>query len=195
MSAFESVTRRLGLPRLDFNIDEHQRGKIMRASVLPSVILMAQLVMLLLELYYSNSELSFAPGFGSGAPEIWQRLYALAANIQFIQVVSLAGLFAAGIFNWNRAEGSWVFAIAVCLSAVSLVLGGGAAILELFTQDPDFLSDIRIFTWQRLASTCGLLAVGYFFLAYRGLASQGQAKRRRRVIRRPPSSGLASLDD
>ncbi len=164
----------------------------MRASILPGIILIAQVVMLLLDLFYSNSELSWAPGFSGDAPEIWQRLYRLAAHIQVIQVVAVASLFAAGVRNWNRAEGSWVFAIAVCLSAVSLVLGVGAAILESATQDRDFLDDLQVFSWQRLASTCGLLAIGYFFLAYRGLTSPIP---RRRVRRRQPTQTPASLDD
>jgi len=101
MSAFRSLAQRLGLPRLDFNIDDYQRGRIMRASILPGIIVTSQVTMLLLELYYSNSELSSSAVFSSGAPEIWQRLYRLAANIALIQVVALASLFAAGIPNWN----------------------------------------------------------------------------------------------
>jgi hypothetical protein len=185
MNSFQSFARRIGMPRLDFEIDEYSRGKIMRASILPGIVLAAELVAVILELYYSPGELGTPPGF-FGAPEIWQRVWALAGNIRFGSTLAVACLFGAGLFNWRRAEGTWMFLVAVTFSLVGLVIVIGLASTELVTGDEDPLGAFRTFSVWRLAGTLGLLAIGYFFLAYRGLADRGRTPVRRRS-RIPPS--------
>jgi hypothetical protein len=193
MGAFRSLAQRLGLPPLDFDLGEHSRGKIMRASIMPAIALAVQGTILSLGIKYERLELvGIVPD--SGAPEIWQHIYRLASEIQFVEILSLASLFAAGLYRWTRSEGTWSLVIGVLLTTVGLVVASGVAIVHLVTEE-SVVGYFQGFSWLSLARTCGLLAIGYFFLAYRGLTSQLPPRRRRRIRRPQRPSSLAPLED
>jgi hypothetical protein len=183
----------LGLPPLDFDLDEHSRGKIMRASILPAAALVAQIMTMLLEFEYSSYELLGFEGVHD-APDVWQRVYQLAWDVRFIQYVSLASLFGAGLYRWTRSEGTWSLVIGMILAAVALVIFCGVASIQFVTQD-SVVTFEGLTSWLSLSATCGLLAIGYFFLAYRGLASPTPRRRQRRAIRRQPPPSVVSLDE
>lgn len=191
MSAFQSIALRLGLPPLDFNLDEYQRGRIMRASIVPAAVLIAHVTRILLEFEYSSLELLGVDSVHD-APNTWQRVYQVAWDVQYIQYLALASLFAAGLYRWTRSEGTWSLVIGVTLAIAAFVVFCGVASIQLVTQD-SAIAFGGLSSWLSLSGACGLLAIGYFFLAYRGLASQTPPRRRRRIRRQPPR--LPSLDD
>ena len=183
--SFQAIAQRV---QLDFRVGAESRRRILLASAFPGIVLAAALVQFLLEFAYSRSDL-YAPLGYSRAPEIWQRLYILLVGVRYVQVAALAGLSAAAILQWSRAEGSWMFAIGATLAGLALILGIVAALMQAAIRDFEFLEEIRLSSWQQLPPTFGLLSVGYFFVAYRGLGSVRRLSpvpRARR--RRPPTN-------
>jgi hypothetical protein len=168
----DALSRRF---QLDFEIGDESRKKILLASALPIIVLGAHLVQLALEIVYSPADLAPQEGFLGGAPELWQRLYLLCFNVQVIQAAAVASLFAAALFSWTRPESSWMLIIAVLLVGTALALAAFKAMTELITEDSELANDLLLFSWQRLASTCGLMAIGYFFLAYQGVGADAEA--------------------
>ncbi len=69
---------------------------------------------------------------------------------------------------------------AVLIMAASAAVAAATAI-RVFELDPNKQYDLRLLTWMRWAQNFGVLAVGYCFVAYRGLApSQRRQGPRRR---------------
>jgi hypothetical protein len=97
-------------------------------------------------------------------------VHTLAGNTQLLLPLALAGLFAAGLYKWNRGEGTWVLILGVALAAVAVAVFVVTAGVELVTEDEDPFGEFRTFGWKQFASTVGLIAVGYFFLATRAFA-------------------------
>jgi ABC-type arginine/histidine transport system permease subunit len=89
-----------------------------------------------------------------------------------------------------------MFFVALTLAAVSLISGVALTLIYLLFDDlRRIYFDLRAPSFESLTVTTGLLAIGYFFLAYRGLASQPPPRRRRRIRRPQPPSTLALLED
>jgi hypothetical protein len=180
MSAFESITRQLGLPRLDFEIDEYSRGKIMRASILPGIVFVAALIRLGIELVL-ESPISFG-GFaglgGDDTPDEWARLHRMMYQLGHLKYVAVASMFVAGMARWSRQEGSWMLLIGGVLGGLSVFGGVFLAVLFAASDDGEFLYvDLRSYSFELLAETLGILAIGYCFLAYRALTSTEETER------------------
>jgi hypothetical protein len=191
MSALQTFARLTGLP-LDLEIDEHSRGKIMRASILPAIVLSAAITKFMLQIAIEGVAFSA----GDAPRDEWERLHRVVNEAGHLQYVALAWLFAAGVFQWSRQEGSWMFFVALTLAAVSLISGVALTLIYLLFDDlRRIYFDLRAPSFESLTVTTGLLAIGYFFLAYRGLASQPPPRRRRRIRRPQPPSTLALLED
>jgi hypothetical protein len=181
----------MGLPRLEFELDEHSRGKLMRASILPGIVLSATLAKLALELEFGQGLIFFGSIYSSGfedMPDFWQRVYNLSFAAQFLQPVAVAVLFGFGIGRWGKREASWAFVFGVFLALLACIAGLFSTVSVTVTEDENFLNDVRVFSWLILASNLGLLSAGYFFLAYRGLAARQARPLLRRRRRRPPPS-------
>src|SRR5439155_3959601 len=102
MTQFQLWLQQLGLPRLDFDIDEYSRGKIMRASILPFVVFSAILTRLALDIVFG--QISVVPSILYSevpkVPDFWWRIYKLASGLVQLEWVALASLVFAGMFRW-----------------------------------------------------------------------------------------------
>jgi hypothetical protein len=154
---------------LDWRLDERSKRRLMQACALPAIVIAAMLSRALLEYTYGPEDL-VADEFG--APELVQRFYRAVASLDLLTNAAVAVLFLAGLRSWSRAEGSWMLLVGGLLTAVAIVLGALITLSYTATTDVDLLLDLRVFTlWPDIVDTCGLLAVGFFFVAYPGLSS------------------------
>ena len=171
MSAFDQIRDvYFGGARMPLSLDSQERRRIMWVSVAPAVIVAAVIVSTVLNLAYGTGQLYFPSNMG-GAPSFWKHVDAVTDGLLGMQFAALALLFAAGLQNWTRAEGSWMLFLGTVLGCVALVLalfvvGAFALFSRAEAQD-----DVKVFLWQRMAGSFGVMAIGYFFLAYRGASA------------------------
>jgi hypothetical protein len=181
MSAFDQIREvYFGSSGMPLPLGPKSRGKLMLVSLAPAMVLAAAVIHAAISLTYSDfalsgrifdsTMLSILNTYGDLAPEPVRRLYAVTEALQALEPLALALLFAAGLQRWSRAEGSWTRAIGVTLAGIALAAGafavGAYAVLDR-TDD----KDLHLSTWMSLAGTFGLMAIGYFFLAYRSANS------------------------
>src|SRR6266545_1131381 len=104
---------------------------------------------------------------------------------------AVAILFLAGLRSWSHAEGSWMLLTGGLLATVAVAFGTLVTLALTATDDQDILNDLRVqWLWSDITQTFGLLSVGFFFVAYRGLAPDtrsGPRTRLRRSEATPPS--------
>lgn len=102
----------LGYDSLTFDLDEESRGQVMRASVVPLVVVLALAVQLGLEVRYENPLFGFTD---EQMPEFWRRAYAVSFTVaHFGPPLATAIIFASGIQSWTRAGGSWMVLLGYC---------------------------------------------------------------------------------
>jgi hypothetical protein len=153
----------LGYHRLTLDLDEESRGQVIRASVVPLIVVFALAVQLGVEVRFYTSF-----GFsGEAVPEFWQRASAVAFTIaQFGSPLAAAILFASGIQPWTRAGGSWMVLCGLLFVILAVGFGVSAATIRA-VEDPERAFILRTQTWTYWAYNFGFLAIGYFFVAYR----------------------------
>ena len=156
---------------LSWVVDQASRQRLIMASVLPAFVVVAQLIQVTLSYAFSPDELYYAAE-SRGAGEFWERLNR-AAEVVVLTLLPLAVavLFLAGIFRWSRSEGSWMFLAGAGLAALAALFGVLATVTYVATEDFELISDIGADVWPDIARTFGFLAVGFFFVAYRGLSA------------------------
>ena len=181
-----------GVTNLDFRLTKDSRQRILSVSFLPFVVLCAMLVNLSLDLYFGRAASPF-----NLPPEGWQRILNASDTLSgVLPFISLAVLFLAGISRWSRAEGSWMLVAGVGFIIASLAAAAVATAIRAVELDSAKQFDLRVYIWARWAANFGMLAVGYCFVGYRGLAAsqRRQAPRRReRPGEEVVASGLVSL--
>ncbi len=173
MSAFDQIRDvYFGSARAPMRLSPEARRRVLWTSVAPGVIVLAVLINTALSIYYSSNELADWPAqFGHGsAPFLARRLYTVSGVVQALEFVPLALLFAAGLQAWTRAEGSWMILIGTALAATAVVCG--AFVVGTFAVLGRDDHGVRTNLWINIAHTFGLMAVGYFFLAYRGATAE-----------------------
>ncbi len=179
MSAFDQIREAyFGGSEMPLPLSPESRRRLIWVSLAPGLVLAAAVIRTALILIFEDNALYGFPGGGDdsflfrdagfhGVPLFWRRLYAACEALPVAEPLALALLFAAGLRAWSRAEGSWMRVIGVSLAAVALASGafvvGAYALLSR-----SGLQDLDTFTWMMLARTFGMMAIGYFFLAYRG---------------------------
>ena len=171
----------LGFPGLTFDLDERSRRRIMWVSALPALIVCAVL---------TEISLGYALDQRLPPPDPWDRVggVALALEIGMLPV-AVAILFAASLRPWRRAEGSWLLLIGLALAITALGLATvSSGMFAAFGGEE--AQNLRAYTWLSSAQQFGLLAIGYFFLAFRALVIGGRRPAVRRPHRyRPPAEG------
>ena len=172
MSAFDQIRDvYFGNAGAPMRLSPEQSRRVLWTSVAPAVIVVAVLVYTALSIIYGRDELyDFGGEFGHGsAPFFLRRAYTVSQVIQAFEFIPLALLFAAGLQPWTRAEGSWMILIGAALAAIALACSafviGTYAVLG--RDEHGFRTDL----WMSMASTFALMAIGYFFLAYRGASA------------------------
>lgn len=152
------------------------RRRVVWVSVAPATIIIAVLAHTALSIVYDSGELVGGP-FGYGAPFLWQRVEAVSQALMTLEIPALALLFAAGLQSWTRNEGAWMLLIGTVLLGVALVCGafvvGAYAVLNRADVD-----DVRVHLWMNIAGSFALMAIGYFFLAYRGASEPARPPRK-----------------
>lgn len=155
----------LGYERLTLDLDERSRGQVMRANVMPLIVVLALAVQLGVDVWYDSSAFAFSDP--SVVPEFWQRAYAAGYIVtQFGPPLAAAILFVSAIQPWTRAGGSWMLILGVLFVILAVGFGVSAATLHV-VEDTQRAARLRSFTWMTWATTFGWLAIGYFFVAYR----------------------------
>jgi len=172
MSAFDQIRDvYFGSARAPMRLTPEARQRVLWTSVAPAVIIVAVLVYTALSIIYSRGELADGP-FGGNAPFLVRRAYTVSVILMTLEFLPLALLFAAGLQGWTRAEGSWMILIGTALAATALVCGafvvGSRAVLGW--DDHGVRTDL----WQNIAGSFALMAIGYFFLAYRSAAAPAE---------------------
>jgi hypothetical protein len=154
----------LGYDRLTLDLDEESRGQVVRASVVPLIVVLALAVQLGVEVRYENPLFGFA---GEQVPEFWRHAYPVAFTVaQFGPPLAAALLFASGIQPWTRAGGSWMVLLGLLFVILAVGFGVSAATIHAI-EDPQQAFTLRSQTWANWAYSFGFLAIGYFFVAYR----------------------------
>ncbi len=170
MSAFDQIRDvYFGNARAPMRLSPEARRRLLWTSLAPGVIVFAVLISTALSIIYSSNELADG-SFGSGsAPFLVRRVYTVSRVLQTLEFLPLALLFAAGLQAWTRAEGSWMILIGTALAATALVCGAFVvgAFAVLGWDDHGVRTDL----WMNIAGSFALMAVGYFFLAYRGASA------------------------
>ena len=176
----QRIATYFGFPRLVFRLNEDSRKRIMRVSILPAAVFAGTLINVSLQIKFRDA--------WPEMPEFWQRVAITSDVAQELVPLAVAVVFAFGLRPWSRAEGSWMFLIGAALAAVSLGLGLSAALMYALLGLEDALH-LYAYVWVYTAHVAGFLAVGYFFVAYRAMAT-GQPVT---PSRRSPMSGHRPL--
>ncbi len=147
----------------EWGLNSASRRRIILASALPAIFVAAQIIQAI-ALYAIDEDRLLGEGF-------WHRVYYATAALLAVSPVAVGALFFAGVRRWSRAEGSWMLLIGTLLAFVAVTFGFMATLVFAVIIDEELISDLRVnFVWLSIARTFGLLSVGFFFVAYRGLS-------------------------
>ena len=151
---------------LEWRLGGASRRRVILASFLPALVIVAELVRTIMFYSFSPAEL-----IGRGiSSEPWHHIYVAVNNLRVLSAVAVAVLFCSGLGRWSRAEASWMFLVGTLLAIIAIVLGFLAILVLTAIDDPDVILDLRLqFLWPDVSQTFGFLAIGFFFVAYRGL--------------------------
>ncbi len=154
----------LGIGELTFGLEPPQRRTLLVISVLPSIFVIATLTQLVFEIEGTPSDpFSY---FDS-------RVYRLSTVVQApAAYVGLAVMMIAGIGRISRSEGSFCFVGAIVFAGLAVLTVGYGAMFYALVDIRNFetVRDWHADTALRFANSAGLVAAGYAFLAFRGLA-------------------------
>lgn len=169
---------------LRWRIDDNSRRRLIMASALPAFVVAAQLTLVALSYIFSPDELYYGREVG-GAGEFWVRLNrAATVAVDTLLPVAIAVLFLVGILGWTRPEGSWMLLAGAGLATLAAWFATMTIVTYAATEDFELIYDIGAEQWPDMARTFGFLSVGYFFVAYRGLATSRRVPAPRR--QQPP---------
>ncbi len=151
----------LGIGELTFGLEPRQRRALLIISVLPALFLIATLTQL-------GSEIDFDP-FSNNESRVFRLAFLGQAPAAY---VGLAVMMIAGIGRISRSAGSFCLVAAMLFAGLALLFAVyGLMVYTLIVGDDfgavrDWHADIAL----RFAHPAGLVAAGYAFLAFRGLA-------------------------
>ena len=151
----------LGIGELTFGLEPSQRRTLLVVSALPALFLIATLTQLGYEI--------------NGSPFSYEesRVHRLSFLVQSpASYVGLAVMMIAGIGRIARAEGSWCFLGAISFAGLALVFGvyGSVVWTLVDVREVGTIRDLHPDIALRFATLAGLIAAGWAFLAFRGLA-------------------------
>jgi hypothetical protein len=168
----------LGAGRLDFDQREADERRLIYASALPLLVLLIDVGFLLLQ---ALKDIPYrATDYGN-----WWRLYVFLSTISGpLLVASVVTLILFAIYPVTRPQGSFAFLLAILLLICAAALVLFAAIVRAAeisgSAETDFLAPI----WQNFGYDFCFLAIGYAFIAFRGLGWMEMGRRRTYGLRR-----------
>jgi hypothetical protein len=165
-----------GLTRFTFRLSGRERDWLIYISILPLIVIAAIAIELYIRIDSGNlTQLGDT-----------YRFYVASQVIAALAVpISVAVLFVAGVTPVSRPVASWAALIAFVLILTALVSGAFVTVVVLGATASFDLNRYYSDVWRTLSSACGFLAVGYAFLAYRGLSRPPTRRLRRVRVRRP----------
>ena len=185
MKAFRQLRDEfLGPLNLSVRLADLFTRRMILINALPGLIVVASIMRIAIVYYYDLQTLFYFPGEGD-APEFWVRTARLTSFVQYASPVAVGVLFLAGLRDWTRSQGGWMLVIGAILAGIGLILISLSATLVTVTDDLELIIDLRLFDWADIASRFGLLSIGYFFVAYRGLSTTQRRPPVRRRTRLP----------
>jgi hypothetical protein len=157
-NVLDGIQDYLGVGELRFDLSARERRNFRIASTMPTAAILAvttRLVIDVLGVDYND--------------EFWDRLATTLLVVeQPLILLGLAALFIFGIGPVTRSQGSWSFVITTFLIFAGFSAGLYATAGFAVLPDED-IRDFRLYFAQFFAIDFGLLAIGYAFVAYRGL--------------------------
>lgn len=153
----------LGIGEPKFDLRRPERRELLVISVLPAILLIATLIQLGYEIEGSPLDVSFRDS----------SLYRLSGVVQApAAYVGLAVMMIAGIGRITRSQASWCLVGAMVFAGLALLSGIYASMFYALIDPRDFqaFQDYQPDIALRFAGFAGLVAAGYGFLAFRGLA-------------------------
>ena len=156
-----------GVAGFDFRLSTQDRNLLIAISLLPMLVLTLVFVNLAIEVIGPGSGRTFS------LVDDWEgRLIGATYNgTTALAYAAMASVFVGALGRVSRPVASWAAVAACAFAAVSFVAGCFIVFVALDDATP-FLGVHRYYArvWERLANVSGFLAIGYAFLAYRGLS-------------------------
>jgi hypothetical protein len=154
--------------RLSLSLSRHDCLLLLTASLFPVLVV----ALVVYRLGYEIDNNNYLIGF---PPSAWLDLYRFAGTT--IEVASYLGmgiLFLHGAARISRGVGTWALLAALSLAAFAAASGlyGGLYYLTANLSEFDTRSSWHLEWALTAAEHLGFLAVGYAYLAYRGLATE-----------------------
>jgi hypothetical protein len=175
----------------ELSLSTETRKRVLWVSVVPLLVLAMHMLHYGIEANYDIRGYYYGGVLLNGAeepiPNSWRHLYNFTGTAATPLLVFAAPLlFLFGVERVTRQEGSWYLLIAAGLALVGLAMSLVPPILYLVYEPVNpSLEDWRTDIFFTLGTSAGSLALGYAFLAYRGLSRQqigrrvyGQRRRR-----------------
>ena len=180
------IARRLGIRGLDLdtNLTIADRDRMLRLSALPSVAITLLFVGLVMDIFFNTRTFDL-----QHLPDKWPTRIDTASSdaATLLSTIGTAVLFIGGASRVSRQLASWAAVFAGALLITATACAGFVIFTDLDTSAYSASSYDRFYsvTWEQLAEVAGISAIGYAFLAYRGLSGSHQpgsriAERRRR---------------
>lgn len=176
-----------GIGRLDFDQTEGDERRLIYASALPLLVIVGDIALIMLQLFKSTP---YDTDYTT-----WWWSYVFITTVQGpLLPAAIVGLVLFSIYPVNRPQASFAFVLTLLLLLVGTALGLLSAILRVVIQNPASEKTWLASIWQAFAYDLCFLAIGYAFLAYRGLSTQDYGRRvygqrRRRFTREHPPNG------
>ena len=154
----------LGIGELSFDLEPPERRALLIISALPALLLIATLTQLVYEIDVSP----FNP-FSYNESRVYRVAFLVQAPAAY---VGLAVMMIAGIGRISRSEGSFCFVGAIVFAGLALLSAVYGSMVYALIEGDDFgaVRDWHADIALRFANPAGLVAAGYGFLAFRGLA-------------------------
>jgi cytochrome bd-type quinol oxidase subunit 2 len=151
----------LGVGELWFEMDQPEKRRFRAACVLPFLAAAALLATFLIDVFREPDYETY---------DFWDRLYSFASTVQVpFTYVGVAGLVVLGIGRVTRGQASWALAVALLLILSGITAGMYASLLPFVLSATADATDYHIGTAITLSWQSGILAMGFAFLAFRGL--------------------------
>lgn len=163
-SPAEALVDYLGIGELSFDVEPPERRALLIISVLPAIVVIATLTVLGYDIDRSPFD-----------PSSYDRSFLFRLSGVVPPPAAYAGLavmMIAGIGRISRSVGSFCFVGALVFAGLSILFGIYASTVYALVDARDFeaIEDWHARLALNFAGLAGIVAAGYAFLAFRGLA-------------------------
>jgi len=156
-----------GIRRFDFHLSIEERDRLIALSLLPATAVVLVIVAFLsTELGPHSGRLNLTVDWSGRV------LSAAYYGSQALTLAATASVFFAALGRVTRSIGSWAAVAACALAVVSFA--SAAFVFFVALDSSDIFGGVVRYNarvWEQLAYVTGHLAIGYAFLAYRGVSA------------------------